>query len=46
MANEYVQQIEELELSKVKATDLLRAHEGDAVEAIKAFITPSVKASA
>lgn len=29
---------EELDLSKVKATDLLKAHEGDAVRAMKAFV--------
>ncbi|KAL3425895.1 hypothetical protein PVAG01_02686 [Phlyctema vagabunda] len=34
-------QIEELELPKVKATDLLRAHEGDAIKALRAYITPS-----
>lgn len=34
-------QVEELELSKGKATDLLRAHEGDAVKAMRAFVTTS-----
>lgn len=36
-----VRQVEELELSKGKATDLLRAHEGDAVRALRAFVTAS-----
>lgn len=31
-------QVEELELSKVKATELLKAHEGDAVKAMTAFV--------
>lgn len=35
--------VDELDLSKVKATELLRSHEGDATEAIMAFITPQVK---
>lgn len=39
-----VLQVEELELSKVKATELLRSHDGDAVKAIKAFIAPLAKA--
>jgi len=30
---------EELELSKAKATDLLRTHNGDAVHAMKAYVT-------
>ncbi|MCJ1304710.1 hypothetical protein MMC08_007523 [Hypocenomyce scalaris] len=34
--------IEQLELSKPKATELLRAHEGNAVKAMRAFITASV----
>ncbi|KAE9367194.1 hypothetical protein N431DRAFT_429892 [Stipitochalara longipes BDJ] len=33
--------IEELELSKIKATDLLKAHDGDAGKALKAFIAPA-----
>lgn len=37
--------VEELDLTKNKATELLRAHEGDAVQAIKAFITPVVQVS-
>ena len=36
--------VEELDLTKVKATELLRSHDGDAMTAIKAFITPAVKA--
>ncbi|KAL4913224.1 hypothetical protein BDW62DRAFT_193004 [Aspergillus aurantiobrunneus] len=34
--------VNELDLSKVKATELLRANEGDAKKAIRAFITPAV----
>lgn len=33
--------VEELELSKAKATDLLKAHDGDAVQAMRAFVTAS-----
>ncbi|KAL2127236.1 hypothetical protein VTI74DRAFT_11059 [Chaetomium olivicolor] len=33
--------VEELELSKVKATELLKAHDGDAVKAMKAYIEPN-----
>ncbi|KAL6716394.1 hypothetical protein ACLMJK_005960 [Lecanora helva] len=33
--------VEELDLSKVKATDLLKAHEGDAVKAMTAFVRAS-----
>jgi hypothetical protein len=29
-----------LELSKAKATELLKAHDGDAVKAMTAFVTP------
>lgn len=32
----------ELELSKIKATDLLKAHEGVVGEALRAYITPPV----
>ncbi|TGO11425.1 hypothetical protein BTUL_0110g00360 [Botrytis tulipae] len=32
--------VEELELTKIKATDLLKAHDGDATTALKAYITP------
>ncbi|KAJ9643934.1 hypothetical protein H2199_003800 [Coniosporium tulheliwenetii] len=34
-------QVEQLELSKAKATELLKAHEGDAVKAMCAFVTAS-----
>ncbi|MCJ1276333.1 hypothetical protein MMC21_004138 [Puttea exsequens] len=34
--------VEELDLNKVKATELLKAHEGDAVKAITAFVTAKV----
>lgn len=34
-------QIDELELSKPKATELLKAHDGNAVKAITAFVTAS-----
>lgn len=37
-------QVDELDLSKVKATELLRAHDGDATKAIRAFILPSARA--
>ncbi|KAK3934937.1 hypothetical protein QBC46DRAFT_398580 [Diplogelasinospora grovesii] len=36
--------VDELELPKTKATELLRSHDGDAVKAMRAFITPSWKA--
>ncbi|KAF7867302.1 hypothetical protein EAF04_005385 [Stromatinia cepivora] len=32
--------VEELELTKIKATELLKAHDGDAAKALKAYITP------
>ncbi|KAL9623059.1 MAG: hypothetical protein Q9160_002573 [Pyrenula sp. 1 TL-2023] len=32
--------VDELDLTKIKATELLKAHEGDPVKAIKAFIAP------
>ncbi|PLB54641.1 hypothetical protein P170DRAFT_460728 [Aspergillus steynii IBT 23096] len=35
---------EELELNKLKATELLKLHDGDAKKAIKAFVTPAVAA--
>jgi hypothetical protein len=38
-------QVEELDLSKTKATELLRSYNGDAVKAVKAFITPAIRAS-
>lgn len=31
-------QVEQLELTKPKATELLKAHDGDAVKAMSAFI--------
>ncbi|KAK0657229.1 hypothetical protein B0T16DRAFT_452710 [Cercophora newfieldiana] len=31
--------VEELELSKAKATDLLKQHDGDALKAMKAYVT-------
>jgi hypothetical protein len=34
------QQVEELELPKPKATELLKAHDGDAVKAMKAYLQP------
>lgn len=30
--------VEELDLSKIKATELLKSHEGDAVKAMRAFV--------
>ncbi|KAF2814607.1 uncharacterized protein BDZ99DRAFT_458611 [Mytilinidion resinicola] len=33
--------VEQLELSRAKATELLKAHEGDAVKAMTAFVTAS-----
>ncbi|KAE8446025.1 hypothetical protein EG329_012664 [Mollisiaceae sp. DMI_Dod_QoI] len=33
--------IEELELTKIKATDLLKAHDGDAEKALRAYIAPA-----
>lgn len=32
-------QVEELDLHKTKATELLKAHEGDAVKAMRTFVT-------
>jgi hypothetical protein len=34
-------QVDELELTKPKATDLLKAHDGNAIKAITAFVTAS-----
>jgi hypothetical protein len=34
--------VEELELSKIRATDLLKAHDGDAVKAMRAYVTANV----
>ncbi|EED16470.1 conserved hypothetical protein [Talaromyces stipitatus ATCC 10500] len=36
--------VEELDLTKNKATELLRSHDGDAKEAIRAFLTPTIAA--
>lgn len=36
--------VNELDLSKSKATELLRSHDGSLVSAVKAFIVPAVKA--
>ncbi|MCJ1471791.1 hypothetical protein MMC13_000432 [Lambiella insularis] len=33
--------VDELDLTKVKATELLKAHEGDAVKAMRAFVSAS-----
>ncbi|SLM33782.1 hypothetical protein LPUS_02357 [Lasallia pustulata] len=33
--------VEQLELTKPKATELLRAHEGNAIKAMRAFVTAS-----
>jgi hypothetical protein len=34
-------QVEELELSKARATELLKSHDGNALEAIRAYVTPA-----
>ncbi|KAF8856574.1 hypothetical protein BDZ45DRAFT_745330 [Acephala macrosclerotiorum] len=34
--------VEELELTKMRATDLLKAHDGDAAKALRAYIAPAV----
>lgn len=34
-----ISQVDELELSKIKATELLRAHDGNVSSALKAFVT-------
>ena len=39
----YLLQVDELELSKGKATDLLRQHDGNAVKAMMAFLEVPVK---
>ena len=36
--------MDELELTKIKATDLLKQHDGDAVEAMRAYVRAPVKA--
>ncbi|KAK3393599.1 hypothetical protein B0H63DRAFT_21240 [Podospora didyma] len=33
--------VDELELSKAKATEMLKAHDGDAVKALRAFVAPA-----
>jgi len=38
----FIQQVDQLDLTKAKATDLLKAHDGDATKAMKAFIAPRV----
>jgi glycerol dehydrogenase-like iron-containing ADH family enzyme len=35
------EQVDELELPKPKATELLKAHDGDAVKALKAYLQPN-----
>lgn len=32
-------QVDQLEMTKVKATDLLKQHEGDAVKALRAYVS-------
>ncbi len=32
-------QVDELELTKAKATELLKTHDGDAVKALRAYIS-------
>jgi len=34
-------QVDEFELPKAKATELLKAHDGDAVTAMKAYLQPT-----
>ncbi|KAJ6138223.1 hypothetical protein N7471_004709 [Penicillium samsonianum] len=34
--------VDQLDLNKIKATELLKAHDGDATGAMKAFIAPSI----
>ncbi|KGO71719.1 hypothetical protein PITC_027320 [Penicillium italicum] len=35
--------VEQLDLNKIKATELLKAHDGDVIKAMKAFIAPSIR---
>ncbi|KAJ5811993.1 hypothetical protein N7474_008294 [Penicillium riverlandense] len=35
--------VDQLDLNKVKATELLKAHDGDAAKAMLAFVSPSVR---
>jgi HYPK-like protein len=37
-----LEQVDELDLPKTKATELLKTHEGDAIKAIRAFIQVKV----
>ncbi|KAK2827833.1 hypothetical protein FQN49_007297 [Arthroderma sp. PD_2] len=37
--------VDQLDLTKIKATELLREHEGNAIKAIRAFISPSIAAA-
>ncbi|KAJ5774095.1 hypothetical protein N7457_008991 [Penicillium paradoxum] len=36
--------VDQLDLNKIKATELLKAHDGDATKAMRAFIAPSIRA--
>ncbi|KAJ5960203.1 uncharacterized protein N7479_007353 [Penicillium vulpinum] len=36
--------VEQLDLNKIKATELLKAYDGDVTKAMKAFIAPSIQA--
>jgi hypothetical protein len=36
-------QVDELDLSKAKATELIRSHDGDVIKAARAYIAPTVK---
>ncbi|KAL5362081.1 hypothetical protein BJX96DRAFT_153352 [Aspergillus floccosus] len=38
------EQVDQLDLNKIRATELLKLHDGDAKKAIKAFINPAVGA--
>jgi len=40
-ANDSDRQAEHLDMSRTKATELLRAHDADAVKAMKAWVTAS-----
>ena len=42
MAMADVAQVDQLDISKTKATELLRAHEADAVKAMTAWVTAAV----
>lgn len=45
MANWNLSQVEELDLKKNRATELLQAHDADVIKAIKAFVSPHVAAN-